>query len=244
MRARPRRRSAARRARGRARSLGALPRRQTASRPSRGRSALRSRCPPRSTPTRRAARADGRNRYRSSPQVVLGPHADLAGAWRRDDGDVVHRGHGRTSSCGTARRCGCGRRRPPTTGALVEFFGASRPRVLYLRFQGAVRVDERLRRAASSAATGTESLSLVGELADDGGQPDRRARRRTSGCEIPRAPRSPSPSRTSFSAAASAAASSSGSRRTRGARASIASSRRYCPQNRRCCASSATPASR
>jgi acetyl coenzyme A synthetase (ADP forming)-like protein len=57
---------------------------------------------------------------------------------------------------------------PADEGALVEFFGRLSPDSLHLRFQGAVRVDGRLV-ARFLRGDGSESLSLVGELADEGG---------------------------------------------------------------------------
>jgi acetyl coenzyme A synthetase (ADP forming)-like protein len=57
---------------------------------------------------------------------------------------------------------------PADEGALVEFFGRLSPESLHLRFQGAVRVDGRLV-ARFLRGDGSESLSLVGELADEGG---------------------------------------------------------------------------
>jgi acetate---CoA ligase (ADP-forming) len=57
---------------------------------------------------------------------------------------------------------------PADEGALVDFFGRLSPDTLHLRFQGAVRVDARLVERFLRG-DGRESLSLVGELADDAG---------------------------------------------------------------------------
>ena len=94
---------------------------------------------------------------------------DLAGARSRDDAGVVLE----ATREDVVLRDGSTLRLRPTAagdgGALVEFFGHLSPESLYLRFQGAVRVDEHFV-APFLGGDGTESLSLVGELTDDAGE--------------------------------------------------------------------------
>ena len=101
------------------------------------------------------------------------------------------------------------------------------PESRYLRFQGAVSVDEHMVERSCSS-DGSESLSLVGELAGGRDVAADRARDVRPAPRPARAPRSRSRSRTSSSDAGSAAGCWSGSRRTRDGKASSGSSRRCC----------------
>ena len=91
------------------------------------------------------------------------------GTRRRDDGHVVL--HATRED--VVLRDGSTLRFRPTTGGdgaqLVAFFAHLSPESLYLRFQGAVRVDEHMV-ASFLGGDGTESLSLVGELTDAAGE--------------------------------------------------------------------------
>jgi len=90
----------------------------------------------------------------------------LAHAWSRDDAGVVLEA---TREDVVLRDGSTLRLRPTLAGdgpPLTAFFAHLSPESLYLRFQGAVSVDEHLV-TSFLGGDGTESLSLVGELTDE-----------------------------------------------------------------------------
>lgn len=74
--------------------------------------------------------------------------------------DVILRG-------GSTPAPACARRRPPTPGALLAFFGRLSPASIYHRFHGVPSLG-RGSSSPSSARTGASAAALVGTLAGDG----------------------------------------------------------------------------
>jgi GNAT superfamily N-acetyltransferase len=114
-------------------------------------------------------RFDAPEKIGSSPQGALGRHRIS----RAREGATIAEVVLQATREDVVLRDGSTLRLRPTSaedgGALVSFFAHLSPESLYLRFQGAVRVDEHVV-APFLGGDGTESLSLVGELTGDAGE--------------------------------------------------------------------------